>query len=185
MNETIENIIKRRSIRSFKKDPVPMEYLEKIVECGTYAANGMSMQPWHFTVISKREVLDKIAEENRRALLNPKNGAGRQGVGDPDFDLFWGAPAAVIISGETEGVYVAAACANATQNMAVAATSLGLGSCYLTSIKLPLSTEQGVRLKKDLGIPSGYVPLFALTLGYTNEAPEEREPRKPDAVNFV
>ena len=44
MNETVQNIISRRSIRKYKSDMIPQEIIEEIVKAGTYAPTGMNMQ---------------------------------------------------------------------------------------------------------------------------------------------
>lgn len=185
MNDTIKNILERRSVRSYEPTPVPREILEQIVQCGMYAANGMGLQPWHFTVVGRKDILEQIAARYRDEISDPRIGSGRQGYGDPNFDCLWGAPAAIIVSGESEGFYVAVDCANAMQNMAVAATSLGLGSCFVAHIKLPLVGEKGKWLKNELGIPEDFVPYFVLAVGYSNEEPGKRDERRQDAVNFV
>ena len=61
MNETIQTLLTRRSIRSYKPEPVSREALEQIVECGQFAATAMGCQPWHFTVVTDRALLDKIS----------------------------------------------------------------------------------------------------------------------------
>ncbi|MCK5123817.1 MAG: nitroreductase family protein, partial [Dehalococcoidia bacterium] len=53
---------KRRSIRKFKSDPIPDEYIDKIIEAARWAPSGGNSQPWEFIVIKKRELRDKIAE---------------------------------------------------------------------------------------------------------------------------
>ena len=60
-----EAIVTRRSIRGFKKDPVPREILQKILEVAVRAPSGMNTQPWEF-IVAGGDVLDKIREENTR-----------------------------------------------------------------------------------------------------------------------
>jgi nitroreductase len=164
---------------------VSVEDLGQIVKCGQYAANGMGLQPWHFTVVQNKVLLDRISEEYRKIIADPKIGAGRRGAGDPKFSCIWNAPTLVIISGEVDEILVAVDCGNAAQNMAVAATSLGIASCIVASVKEALSTPNGKLLCQELGIPDGFVPYFGLTLGYANEKPRERDPRREDSVNYV
>lgn len=184
MNETIRNILNRRSTRAFSDRQVAKEDVELIVKCGTCAANGMDLQPWHFTVIQSREMLAKISAEYRKYLADPKKGAGHRGAGDPEYDCIYGAPTLIIVSGETDGTIVAVDCGNAVENMAVAATSLGLGSCFIASVSVVFEGS-GASLKEELGIPEDFVPMFSLALGYADELPPEREERRKDAVNFV
>ena len=185
MNETIRSILGRRSVRSYTDEKVPMEDLEQIVKCGQYAANGMGLQPWHFTVVQNQRLLESIAAEYRNIIADPKVGAGRRGAGDPKFSCIWNAPTLIIISGEVDETLVAVDCGNAAQNMAVAATSLGIASCIVASVREALTTQTGRLLRQELGIPEGFVPYFGLTLGYADEKPRERDARREDSINYV
>jgi nitroreductase len=61
--ETLERLIKsRRSIRKWKQDEVPDELLKKAVELAAWAPNGGNFQGWHFIVVKKREVIEKMAD---------------------------------------------------------------------------------------------------------------------------
>ena len=186
MNETIQVLLSRRAIRAYENKPVSRADLETIVQCGQYAATGMGLQPWHFTVVTDRALLDQISQANRRVLLDDPNTPPpvREMAQSDSFDSFRGAPACIFVCGENDAVNTIADCANATQNMAVAAKALGLGSCYLASHKVSLLTPAGAALKEKLGIPAGYIPYFALAVGYAAEDPQPA-PRKEGAVNFV
>ncbi|NLJ85356.1 MAG: hypothetical protein GX322_02860 [Firmicutes bacterium] len=185
MNETIKHILARRSIRKYRSIPVEEEKISTIVECGQYAPSAMNRQPWHFTVITNRKVLDRISEENRKVLLQSTDERARSRAAEPGFDSFRGAPAAVIVSGDSEASFAAADCANAVENMAIAACSLGLGSCYIASFKIAMEKPEGAFLLRELGIPKGYRPLYALTLGYSDETLGERAPRRENTVTFI
>lgn len=184
MNETINNILERRTIRSYETPQVKDEDLELIVQCGLYAATGMGKQPWHFTVLQNRELMDKITAANRELFLNAPMEAVKAMASQPDFDSWRGAPTAIIVSSDGS-MFATADCANATQNMAVAAKSLGLGSCYMASFSAALLHPEHKDLVEALGIPEGYTPVFALAVGYPAEAPMSRDPRKEKSVNYV
>jgi len=185
MNETIKTILSRRSIRSYETKPVEPEKIEAILECAQYAPSARNMQPWHFSVITNRAMLDRISAENRNILLSSGDETGRKVASDPNFDSFRGAPMAVIVSGRTDAAYAAGDCANAVENMAIAACSLGLGSCYLGSFKMCLEVPQGAELLKELQIPSGYAPLYALSIGYGNETLGDRQPRLDNTITLI
>ena len=58
----LELVKKRRSIRRFKPDPIPDEYIEKIIEVARWAPSGFNMQPWEFVVVKKPELRKKIVQ---------------------------------------------------------------------------------------------------------------------------
>ena len=94
MNETIKNILERRSIRSYKTAQVKDEDLELIVRCGLYAATAIGKQPWHFTVLQNRELMDKITAVNHKLMLNSSIEYLKAMASQPDFDSWRGAPTA-------------------------------------------------------------------------------------------
>ena len=186
MNEVIKTILERRAVRKYEDKPVSREDLELIVKCGQYAATGMGLQPWHFTVVTQRSTLVKLSEANAAIMLADPNTPPpvREMLESGNFDTYRGAPCAVIVSGENAGSMTIADCANAVENMALAAKSLGLDSCYLASFQVCLNAPTGGPLKAELGIPEGYIPHFALSIGYGAEQPVAA-PRKEGSVNWV
>jgi nitroreductase len=77
--DVIDAIKSRKSIRGFKKDPVPRGVIEKILEAAIRTPSGMNTQPWEF-VVAGGEVLDKLRAENVRLIesgLEPTNDVGR------------------------------------------------------------------------------------------------------------
>ena len=63
MNSIVEQMIKRRSIRKFKPEDIDNKSIEIIIECGINAPTGMNNQPWKFTVIKNRELIDEISRK--------------------------------------------------------------------------------------------------------------------------
>jgi len=185
VNETIKNILERRSIRGYEATMPKDEDIELIVKCGEYAATAMGKQAWHFTVLQNRELMDAATEASRRVMLASPDEMPRMLASSPDFDSWRGAPMAIVVSTEDSEPMSIADCANATQNMAVAAQSLGLGTCYLGSFKIGMLAQEDRAIIKALGIPEGFTPAFALAVGYGNQAPDERIPRREGAVNYV
>ena len=186
MNEVIKTILERRSVRKYEDKPVSREDLELLVKCGQYAATGMGIQPWHFTVVTRREVLSRLSEANAAIMLADPNTPPPvlEMVKSGQFDTYRGAPCAILVSGDKQHSNAVADCANAVENMAIAARSLGLDSCYLASFQVCLNAPTGGPLKEELGIPEGYTPLFALAVGYGAEKPEAA-PRREGTVNWV
>ena len=186
MNVVIETILKRRTVRKYEDRPVPRELLEEIVKCGQYAATAIGLQPWHFTVVTDRKVLDRISAANA-VVMKADPHTPPMLLADIDagnYDSFRGAPCAVLVAGENGRIFADFDCANAVENMALAAESLGLSSCYLASFKPSLMGEEGAAMRAELGIPEGYTPNLALAIGYGAETPVAK-PRREGCVNWV
>lgn len=184
-NPTIETILSRRSIRKYETRPVEDGKIELILKCGQFAPSRQNGQTWHFTVVTNRDLLNRISAKNKEIFLNSTDEKFRKMAEDPNYDSFRGSPMAIIISGEESEKNAMADCANAVENMTLAAQSLGLGSCYLISFRTALAAADGGHFLKELGIPEGYVPLLGLALGYGCETLGERAPRRANTINYV
>ncbi len=183
MNDCIKNLLERRSIRAYRPELPKDEDLELIVKCGMYAATGMGRQPWFFTIVKDRAYLDDISAANRAVHLAGDDQRMREMAAQPDYDNFRGAPCAIIVSGEDSEPGLVD-CANATENMALAAHALGLGSCYIQSFSFALDRPEYQYLVAKLQLPEGYKPYFALSVGYADEDPQPA-PRKENCVNRI
>lgn len=176
MNPIIENILKRRSIRKYKPDPLQRQDLEIILEAALHAPTGADAQPWHFTVITDIQKIQELDAKARHAMI--ESGIERIiAMGEnPNYRIFFGAPVIIIISGEKTlrktGTHLSAIadCSAAIQNMQLAAASLGIGSCWIGLIRYFFEKDETLA-------PEGYKPLYALALGYS-AGPEAVRPRE-------
>ncbi|MEW6698449.1 MAG: nitroreductase family protein [Bacillota bacterium] len=76
-------------------------------------------------------------------------------------------------------------CTAATQNMLIAAQSIGIGTCWTQSVIHLFEGEQAAPLKKELGIPDQYKPLYAISLGYKAQDNQQAPPRKENHMNYI
>lgn len=182
MNETIQSILARRSVRSYEAKAVETEKIDLLLECALAAPTGRNLQPWFFSVVSNRELLNRISAANKQIMSEMADEFARTAAAAPNFDSFRGAPLVVFVSGRKDAHLATADCANAVENMAIAASSMGLGSCYLAGFKLALEAPNGGSLIQELQIPEGYAPLYALAVGYSNENPGERPTRNRSLI---
>lgn len=176
-NGVIETIMARRSIRKYKPVPVEREKLEKVVECGIHAPNGMNRQPWAVRVVDNMEYIDGITDVFRAAQPDQASA--------PDFkNMFRNAPAVIFIASPADGSGQVD-CGLLGGNMILAAQSLGLGTCCLGGpVRFMKSDPQAVPYLERLDLPEGYELLYAIGIGYPDEAPEAK-PREKGKVRFI
>ncbi|MEM2273321.1 MAG: nitroreductase family protein [Candidatus Bathyarchaeia archaeon] len=184
MNEIIRVIKSRRSIRKFKSDPIPEDFLGEIMECAILAPNARNQQKWHFTVIQNKEVIAKMARILRENLLNSGIDFFVERAKDPSFDPFGGAPTVILVTADKSARFVEFDCAAAAENIMIAAESLGLGSHVMAITEFIFTSEEGKKLKKELGVPEGYEHICTVALGYKDEHPPPK-PRRKDVINFI
>ncbi|MCL2839316.1 MAG: nitroreductase family protein [Defluviitaleaceae bacterium] len=187
MNEVLKMIHERRSVRDYKPTKIDALDLATILEAGRHAPSAWNGQPWHFTVVQKKSLLDRIAEVARDAL--PEKEAAlveaQPWLVAPDFHYFYHSPCAIFISGQKDSKSAMADCAVGMMNMLYAAESLGIQTCIVQTALVALETEYGDGFRKDLELPENYDPLYVLVLGYTSESLPMAAPRKDNFVNYI
>ncbi len=172
-NETLEIIRQRRSVRAFKPEAISRELLEEIAEAGLHAPNAGG-QAWHLSVIENKDVLTRVCALSKQAAsLSPLPWLAELG-NNAHFDPSYGAPVLILISCE-DGVTAPYDSAAATENILLAAESLGLASCWVFFPTQAFDIPEGAALRPQLGIPEGYAVLAAVALGYAAETPAPRE----------
>lgn len=185
MNQILETIKSRRSIRQFKPDQLKEADLAAIIEAGCYAPSAMNGQSWHFTVIQNKELLDRMSVQVRDLYKDIDSPRIKERLKDPNWQAFYRAPVMVVVSGQREARFHQTDCAAATQNMLLAAASLGIGSCWIGIIAQLLDSPLGEKFARELKIPEGYKPLYAVALGYPEGEQPQAAPRKEDAVRYI
>ncbi|MDY0371487.1 MAG: nitroreductase family protein [Sphaerochaetaceae bacterium] len=177
MDRAIEVMMKRRSTRNFLAEQIPEESLQKILAAGLQAATAMNRQSWHLTVVQDAQLLDAISQAVGAVLVDSGVPSLNDRAQEPEFHTFYQAPTVVFVS--TDGsAYSLADCANATQNMTLAATALDLGSCYIGSFVQAFKHKQGKELLNRFSLPIGYRPVFAVALGYDSDPSFEIKTRE-------
>ena len=173
MNEIIQSMLERRSIKRYKSDPVPKEALEQIIAAGTYAASGMGRQSPIIIAVTNR------AERHKLSGLNRKIGGW-----DSGFDPFYGAPAVLIVLARKDCPTYIYDGSLALGNMMLAAHALGLGSCWIHRAKEEFETEEGRKILESLGISGEYEGIGHCIVGYPDEI-KQAAPRKDNRVFFI
>ncbi len=162
--ELKEAILKRRSVRKFQDKPVPYEYIEEIISAGLWAPSGCDKQLWRFIVIDNSQLKQRIVDEGGAVFIKD-------------------APVGILVlyDNRTDNTeyrdYIQSASA-AIHNMLLAATSLGIGSCWVCHLPLKCT------LRKILRVPGYFDPIAYVALGYPAHEPKLR-PRKDTVKYFI
>jgi len=184
MNNTLKTILTRRSVRDYIPKQIENKELQEIIEAGKFAPNGMNNQSWHFTVIQNKELLNKINISVKEAFLNLGEKIIKRRIAVDNFSVYYNAPTIVVVSGNEKIDTIKYDCTLALGYMFLAAQSLGIGSCWISSIGRTVNTDYGQNLLKDLRIPSGYKIYCAGAFGYkANILPAF--PRKENVVDII
>jgi len=154
--EKLDYILDRRSIRRFTSQKIGRSDIKAILTAAMYAPSAVNRQPWHFVVIDDPSILEKIMEVH------------------PHARMMQTASHAVVVCGDEQlqhdDGYWVVDCGAATQNLLLAAHSLGLGGCW---VGLHPREERKSAISRLMGLPTHVKPFALVALGY----PEEQKPR--------
>ena len=158
-----EAIRKRESVRAYIDKPVPGDDLAKIVDAGRWAPNSGEFR---ISVIRNARLRQRINDLTHDAMVNSGIEFIKQRVSLPGYQPLYEAPVLILLSGPTDARFSAVNTALAAENMILAATELGLGTCYIVSPALSLNAEGNRALAQEAGIPDGYTLQCAVIVGF-------------------
>lgn len=149
-------MLSRRSVRKYKREQIPQDTLQRILEAGRYAPSASNRQPWHFIVLTDPEILENLSH-------------GR-------WNSFISTSAFTVVGCAYEGSAYARKWSTvdttiAMQNLVIAAWSLGIGSCWIGDFDEAL-------VRRLLHVPKNWKVLALISFGYPDETPEITS-RKP------
>jgi nitroreductase len=150
--DALEAIRKRRSVRQYTGESIPRKDLETIIDAGRLAATGHNRQPWDFIVVTDRGMISRL---KIAAQWMDQAAAIIAVVVDPS-SRWWVEDGAA-----------------AVENMLIASTALGYGSCWLEGYTEPLEEE----FKALLGVPAEKRLLTLVPVGVPVQWPtQEKKP---------
>lgn len=165
--EALENILTRRSIRSFTDKEISSELIDKLLEAAVAAPSAGNQQPWNFIVVDDKSVLKQITEYH------------------PSSKMLNEASHAIVVCGdlhkEKHPGYWIEDCSAATQNILLAAHALGLGAVWLGVYPVKERVENVIRHFK---LPENILPLSIIALGYTDVSGKKIDRYKADIIHY-
>ena len=177
----IEAIEARRSVRAYKDTPVEHEKLELLAKCGVLAPSAMNKQEWEVRIVENKEWIDGVTA----AYLKAVEGTDKaKYMLTPTFKNIFRNGSAVIFVGAPDGVFSGENVGCMAENIMLAATELGLGTCFLGSVQMMFAEPAMAEYLQSLGFSEGYKLRYALAVGYPDEAPEAK-PRDMSKIKFV
>jgi nitroreductase len=156
----IENIMNRRSIRSYKPEQIGDEELNTIVRCAIHAPSAMNRQSWEVRVVQKPELFQAVSEK------------------------LYGAPTVIVVASDRNNPYSAVDCGLLGQNILLLAEAMNIGTCVIAGVIPYLNSPEGKDALAQLNLPKGYAPLFTIACGYKNEQPAAK-PRMAEKVQII
>jgi len=154
MNDILEIIKSRRSIRNYRKEKIKEDEILKILEAGRWAPSASNNQPWRFIVVNDEQLIKKIGDACRILTIN---------------SFVENSKVLVIIYTEKKHRWVDLDCGMCAQNMMLEAHSLGIGSCFIGAFR-----EK--KIKELVNLQDQFNVVGIISFGY-KESEKEPTPR--------
>lgn len=185
MNELMKIITERRSCRRFKPEKIKDDELNEILNAGMRAPSGGNFQSTHFTVLQNKEILKQINVEVLK-IFAKSDVPYLQGLSKKEnYDVFYNAPTVVVLSADSTAITPEEDAAVASQNMMLAAHSIGVGSCWVSfgvALAIPENRE---KFSKMLGLPENHYARHSIILGYREGNMPGPMKIKEGRVNYI
>ncbi len=179
MNETLNSVFSRQTIRSYKPEQITDEELENLKMAALKAPSGRNCQPCHVRFIQNKAMLDEMN-------VDFKNFVGWDTPAYTRWDVnpvYHNAPTFIAIFAEGESYMDGGIMC---ENICIAAQGMGLGTCIIGSIGSMFAdgNESGNKWKRAWNIPENYKFMIAIAVGYPDEKPEMK-PRFDDRIEVI
>ena len=182
--DVMEAIYHRRAVRAYSDQPVEKTTIKALINAAIQAPSSMNEQPWAFAVIQDQQQLTLWSERIKADVLKQLKPDSplvkyRDMLASPDYHLFHRAGTLIIICARPDTHNGAEDCSLAAQNLMLAACSMSLGTCPIGFARPWLSQ---VRIKRSLGIPESYEPVFPVVVGYPSSETPPVPRRAPEIL---
>ncbi|MEN6356519.1 MAG: nitroreductase family protein [Armatimonadota bacterium] len=180
-----EALYTRRSIRAYQDKPVDRTTIEQLIDVAIQAPSAMNTQPCAFAVIQDKDILANLSEKVKAYLLSvldkmPALERYREAMQSPDYNVFYNAPALIIICAKPNISPAAEVdCTLAAENLMLMARGMGLGSCWIGFAAMYLSSPDA---KTALGIPADYTVIAPIIVGHPAIEFFEMEKNPPEMI---
>jgi nitroreductase len=170
MDDLMEIIKKRRSVRVYQDKALPKKIVQNILEAARYAPSARNAQPLEYKVITNKYLINRLSDGINEAMKN--QGFSLKAPPNARPSHFYNAPLLIIITAPKENGIAVSDGAIAADHIMLYATSIGLGSCFIGMARL---IQRDGNLLKELHIGEDRNIAAAVVCGYPEGWPEEKE----------
>lgn len=191
----LDAIYTRRSVRSYQAQSLDESTVRALLDAAVQAPTALLEQPWLFVVVQDRRILRELSDlakvlwtsepalrpspHRRDSSVPPAAIAIR--LADPDFNIFYDAPVLIVICARRTDGFVDADCWLAAENLMLAASALGLGTCCIGGALPALNAPEG---KAALGIPADVSAVAPIIVGVPAGKAEAVTRRDPEVLSW-
>ena len=174
MNDRLKTIMSRYSCRDFENTPLTEEQVSTIAKAAAASPSAMNRQPWHIIMVTDKALINELDAEAMNILAAADDKSAYERFMSRGGKMFYNAPCMVMAASDGSE-YAAMDCGILSQNVALAAHSIGLGSVICGMARIPLTGPRGAEWKQRLRFPDGYVFGIAVLIGTAKSGKEPHE----------
>lgn len=185
MNDTLKTIADRFTCRSFLAETPGDEALKTIANAGLQAPSAMNVQPWQIILVKDKKLIEEMDTEAMAFMASSEEFKTlHERIITRGGKLFYNAPCLYVVTIEAANKNAPMDCGIVVQNMALAATSLGLGNAICGLFAFVFAGKRGDEFKQRLGMKNGHTFGISMLVGIpgTKAAPHEIDPSKVSVV---
>jgi nitroreductase len=160
----------RRSVRAYAPKVLDNATVQTLLDAAVHAPTAIHEEPWTFVVVQDHALLQRLSDQAKPLFVEEMRHRNAHGTSHsfdhftrPDFNIFHGADTLIIICAKPLGPFVVADCWLAAENLMLAASAIGLGSCVIGSAVAALNIH---KVKSELGIPEEYSAIAPIVVGF-------------------
>jgi nitroreductase len=169
-----ELLTRRRSVRDYMDQSIATDVLKELIQESTLAPSSGNSQPWQFVIVNSRPMMKRLSDESKKNLLkrieaDPKDYLKKyeNGLRNENFNVFYNAPALIIIGGPAGHRMLSVDCALFAVYFMNAAAARGFGTCWIN-----LGSDiQDPALRQELGMEHEYKIIAPIVIGYPKSIP--------------
>jgi nitroreductase len=169
IKNTIEAIETRYSCRAFTDKMPSDKNLQTIAEAALAAPSAMNMQPWRVIIVKNQSLLAELEAEGMKNIAALEDKGTYERLKERGGTVYYNTPCQIILAiDKSSNKWADIDCGIITQNIALAAESLGINSLICGLVAHSFAGDKGDYFKKKLGFPNGYDIGLSVLLGYAN-----------------
>ncbi len=178
----------RHSVRAYAATALDSATVQTLLDAAVHAPTAMHEEPWAFVIVQDQALLQRLSDLAKPLFVEEVRHRNAQGAGHsfdhsirPDFNIFHGANTLIVICARPLSQFVAADCWLAAENLMLAASAMGLGSCVIGSAVAALNIH---KVKAELGIPDDYSAIAPIIVGVPGGDTQATSRKKPVILSW-
>ncbi len=172
MNEALNVLLERRSVRAYKPEQITDAELQSVLSAGLSAPSAINRQPTVLLVVQDKETIKKLSALNAAVM-------------GKDIDPFYGAPTVIVVLSDRRVPTYVEDGSLVLGNLLNAAQALGLGSCWINRAREVFEMPEAREMLREKGIGDEYIGIGHCVLGYPDGEKPAANPVRDGRVFYI